>query len=123
MPIISTEVNMMIKNIDRNFNYISSPYSGRQLNKTDADTTSSGVAFSSSISKVSGASKIDKIEISQRTASSTQTIEKTKDKILADLNKDKDEQYIRNIKEQLNNRQYAVNPVEIAKIMLTNSNE
>lgn len=114
---------MMIKNIDCNFNYISKPYSSKQLNKTDADTTAAGIAFSSSISKVSNTCKMDKIEISQHTATSTQTIAETKDKILADLEKDKDEQYISNIKEQLNTRQYAVNPVEIAKIMLTNSNE
>jgi|GEM_PF-1607452 len=114
---------MMIKNIDRNFNYISSPYSGKQLNKTDGDTTAAVTAFSSSISKVSGTGKMDKIEISQHAATGTKTIAETKDKILADLNKDKDEQYISKIKEQLNNRQYAVNPVEIAKIMLTNSNE
>lgn len=112
-----------IKNIDRNFNYISNPYSGKQLNKTDSDTTTVGTAFSNNISKVSNTNKMDKIEISQHTESSTRTIAETKDKILVDLNKDKDEQYISKIKEQLNNRQYAVNPVEIAKIMLTNSNE
>ncbi len=114
---------MIIKNLDCNFNYINNPYSGKKPDKTNAASANTESAFSNSLNRASSASKVDTFELSQHTADSAQTITETKDKILSDLNKDKDEQYISRIKEQLNNKQYAVNPIEIAKIMLTDSNK
>lgn len=117
---------MIVNSADHNFNYITSQYPAKQPGRVDSDGTAAGPAFSGNLNKAVNASKMDKIEISQgaaRLSNNSQFISETKDKIVAEINKDKDEEAVSRIKEQLNVRQYAVNPVEIAKILLTDNNE
>ncbi|MGX8702396.1 hypothetical protein [Caproiciproducens sp.] len=117
---------MIIKSTDHNFNYITSQYPARQPGRADTDGTVTGPAFSGNLNKAANASRVDKIEISQgaaRLSNNSQFISETKDKIIAEINGDKDEEAVGRIKEQLNVRQYAVSPVEIAKILLTDNNE
>ncbi len=117
---------MIINSADHNFNYINSQYPAKQPVRADTDGTAAEPVFSGNLNKAVSASKMDKIELSQgaaRLSNNSQFLSETKDKIIAEINRDKDKEAVGRIKEQLNVRQYAVNPAEIAKILLTDNNE
>ncbi|MBW7573344.1 flagellar biosynthesis anti-sigma factor FlgM [Caproiciproducens faecalis] len=117
---------MIINNADQKFGYISGQYSAKPLSKADFDCTAAGPVFSDGLNKALSASKVDKIEISHdasRVSNNSQVISDTKEKILNEINQDKDQEYIDRIKQQLSVKKYAVNPVEIAKALLKESND
>lgn len=113
---------MVIKNIDSKLNYISNPYSGRKLEKADSVQNTINSSFSNDLSKASNAYKVDTINLSKRNAESP-SLSEARDKIISDLNADKDQKYLENLKMQFNNNQYTINPAELAKIILKNGNE
>lgn len=117
---------MIINNADQKFGYISSQYSAKPTSKADFDHAAVGAAFSGSLNKALNSSKVDKIEISydaSRVSNNSQIISDTKDKILAEINEDKDQEYIDRIKQQLSVKKYAVDPMEIARALLKESND
>lgn len=113
---------MVIKNIDSKLNYISNPYSGRKLEKADS-VQNNASSFNNDLNKASNAYKVDTINLSKRNAESCPSLSETRDKIISDLKADKDQKYLENLKTQLNNNQYTINPAELAKIMLINGNK
>lgn len=114
---------MVIKNIDSKLNYISNPYSGRKLEKADSVQNNASSSFSNDLNKASSAYKVDTINLSKRNAESCPSLSETRDKIISDLKADKEQEYLENLKMQLNNNQYTINPAKLAKIMLINGNK
>lgn len=116
---------MIIKNSDYNLNYISNPYSGRKPEKADTvqSGTNTGSAFAGELNKATNASKVDTIELSQHPVNNRTTLPAVRDRIVSELNADKDAAYLDQLKAKINSNQYATNPLEMAKIMLLNNNE
>ncbi|XOQ49344.1 MAG: FlgM domain-containing protein [Eubacteriales bacterium] len=114
---------MVIKNVNSKLNYISNPYTGKKTEK--ADNLQSGInsSFSNELNKAANAHKIDTINLSKRNTANMPSLSETRDKIISDLNTDKDQKYLENLKAQINSKQYPLNPVELAKIMLLNGME
>lgn len=115
---------MIIKNSDYNLNYISNSYAGKKPDKADisvqggANTCST---FSGELNKISNTSKVDTIELSQHPVNNQTTLPAVRDKIIAELNEDKDAAYLEQLKEQIKSNQYTANPLEMAKIMFLNN--
>lgn len=115
---------MIIKNSDY-INYISNPYSGRKPEKADAvqNGPNTGSSFAGELNKATNASKVDTIELSQHPVSNHTTLPAVRDRIVSELNADKDAEYLDRLKAKINSNQYTTNPLEMAKIMLLNNNE
>ncbi len=116
---------MIIKNLDYNLNYISNPYTSKKSDKADAAQCSinTGSTFSADLNKASNSSKVDTIELSQHRVRNCPTFPEVKDRIISELNEDKNAEYLANLKAQINSNKYAINPLQIAKIMLLSNNE
>ena len=116
---------MIIKNVDYNLNYISNPYANRKLDKADAVQygTNTVSTFAGDLNKASNSSKVDTIELSQHSVKNCPTFPEVKDRIVSELNEDKDAEYLADLKAQINSNQYKINPLQIAKIMLLSNNE
>lgn len=114
----------IIKNSDYNLNYTVNPYTSRKADKTDsAGLKNADSAFSVDLSKASNSSKVDTIELSQHHVRNTPTFPEVKNQIISDLNEDKDAAYLANLKEQINSNQYTIDPLKIAKDILTESHK
>ena len=114
---------MVIKNVNSKLNYISSPYTGKKAEKTEALQSNANSSFSNELNKASNACKVDTINLSKRNTGSLPSLSETRDKIISDLNTDKDQKYLENLKAQINSNQYSINPIELAKTMLINGNK
>lgn len=115
----------IIKNTDYNLNYAASPYASRKSEKTDAVQLSKKTdsAFSADLNKVTNSSKVDTIELSQHHVKNSPTFPEVKNQIISELSKDKDTAYLANLKEQINSKQYKIDPMEIAKNILSEDHE
>ena len=111
----------IIKNTDYNLNYAASPYASRKSEKTDAVQLSKKTdsSFSADLNKVTNPSKVDTIELSQHHVKSSPTFPEVKNQIISELSEDKDAAYLANLKEQINSKQYKIDPMKIAKNMLS----
>jgi len=110
-----------IKNTDYNLNYAASPYASKKSEKTDAVQLSKKTdsTFSADLNKVTNSAKVDTIEISQHHVKSSTTFPEVKKQIITELNEDKDAAYLANLKEQISSKQYTIDPMRIAKDMLS----
>lgn len=114
---------MVIKNV--NYTSAAGSFSGRKLDKTDCSKVKQNTdsAFAGKLNKASNPAKVDTIELSPRPVAGPSSLSKARDKILAEINEDKDAQYIEKLKAQLNTNQYGLDAQELAKSLLLNNDQ
>lgn len=108
--------NMTIQNVPLGDMKAPSNRICKQTSKTDTPAQKSPASFSDQYKKAVRSQKTDTIELSKRSVKPT--LSQIRDKIVADLSKDKDTGVIDSLRSKLESGQYAIDPQELASRMI-----